>query len=25
MRVGAVLHPSGCIHCYGVISRSRSA
>jgi hypothetical protein len=25
MRVGAVLHPSGCIHCYGVIAGSRSA
>ncbi|SIO67031.1 hypothetical protein SAMN05443247_11645 [Bradyrhizobium erythrophlei] len=24
MRVGAVLHPSGCIHCYGVISGSLS-
>jgi hypothetical protein len=25
IRVGAVLHPSGCIHCYGVISGSLSA
>lgn len=24
LRVGAVLHPSGCIHCYVVISRSLS-
>jgi hypothetical protein len=25
MLVGVVLHPSGCIHCYGVISGSLSA